>query len=134
LQDLYLLAVNQEEARALRERVAPRGSGEQWVARFLLRDRRIAHLLVPRGRRGVRLHTLSADGRVRAASFAPTRVVRVSDSTGAGDRLLAALLARLPPAGAARRPGGPSGRALPAARVLPAAMREVEKALEEGSL
>jgi len=133
LRDLYLLAVNQEEARALRGRVAPRGSGEQWVARFL-RDRRIAHLLVPRGRRGVRLHTLSADGRVRAASFAPTRVVRVSDSTGAGDRLLAALLARLPPAGAARRPGGPSGRALPAVRVLPAAMREVEKALEEGNL
>jgi sugar/nucleoside kinase (ribokinase family) len=120
LRDLFLLSVNQEEAVALRARVAPRSRGEEWVARFL-RERRIAHLLVPRGRRGVRLHSLEADGRVSSASFAPARVVHASDSTGAGDRLLAAVLARVA--------GGAS-----IGRTLPLAMREVEKALEEGTL
>jgi sugar/nucleoside kinase (ribokinase family) len=120
LRDLFLLSVNQEEAAALHAQVAPRTSGEQWVARFL-RERRIAHLLVPRGKRGARLHSLEADGRVRSVSFAPTRVVRARDSTGAGDRLLAALLARV------------AGDA-PIGRALPKAMQEVEKALEEGTL
>jgi sugar/nucleoside kinase (ribokinase family) len=48
-------------------------------------------------------------------------VVRAEDSTGAGDRLLAALL-----------DGLAAGR--PVEEALPQAMREVEKALEEGSL
>jgi len=130
LRDLYLLSVNQEEAEALGRRVAPRGRGQLWVPRFL-RDRRIAHLLVPRGRRGVSLYILEADGGLRSASFAPKRVVRAQDSTGAGDRLLAAVLARLVRAeSAGSRPGG----APLVERVLPAAMREVERALEEGSL
>jgi hypothetical protein len=120
LRDLYLLSVNQEEAAALRARVAPRARGEQWVARFL-RERHIAHLLVPRGRRGASLHTLETGGRVRTVSFAPARVVRASDSTGAGDRLLAAVLARVA--------GG-----VPPQQALPRAMREIEKALEEGNL
>jgi sugar/nucleoside kinase (ribokinase family) len=132
LRDLYLLSVNREEAEALRARVAPGASGQNWLGRFL-RERRIAHLLVPSGRRGARLHVLEAGGSLRSASFAPQRVVRTADSTGAGDRLLAALLARLVRAGSAGR-----GRAAVDGprmeRILPAAMREVEKALEEGTV
>jgi sugar/nucleoside kinase (ribokinase family) len=120
LRDLFLLCANREEAAALRARAAPGARGERWVARFL-RERRIVHLLVPRGRRGARLHILEADGRVRSASFAPARVVRAGDTTGAGDRLLAALLARV-------------AHGEPLRRALPHAMREVEKALEEGTL
>ncbi len=143
LRDLYLLSVNEEEAAALRGRVAPRARGGAWVSRFL-RERCIAHLLVPRGRRGARLHTLGPDGRLSSASFAPVRRVRAEDSTGAGDRLLAALLARLVragPVGAARSSGSRLAGRQPAAgtvslveRILPAAMQEVEKALEEGTL
>jgi hypothetical protein len=120
LRGLYLLSVNREEAGALRARVAAGTAGERWIARFL-RQRGIANLLVPRGAGGVRLHSLGPDGRVRSARFAPARVVRAPDSTGAGDRLLAAVLAR-------------AGGGTSIARAVPAAMREVEKALEEGAL
>jgi sugar/nucleoside kinase (ribokinase family) len=120
LRGLYLLSVNREEAGALRARVAPGTGGERWIAQFL-RKRGIANLLVPRGAGGVRLHSLGPDGRVRCARFAPARVVRAPDSTGAGDRLLAAVLARV-------------GKGTSIARAVPAAMREVEKALEEGTL
>lgn len=120
LRGLYLLSVNREEAGALRTRVAPGTSGERWIAQFL-QKRGIANLLVPRGAGGVRLHSLGPEGRVHSARFAPARVVRARDSTGAGDRLLAAVLARVG--------GGAS-----IARAVPAAMREVEKALEEGTL
>jgi sugar/nucleoside kinase (ribokinase family) len=120
LRGLYLLAVNREEAGALRARVAPGTGGERWIAHFL-RQRGIANLLVPRGAGGVRLHSLGPDSRVRSARFAPARVVRARDSTGAGDRLLAAVLAR-------------AGRGTSIAQAVPAAMREVEKALEEGTL
>jgi sugar/nucleoside kinase (ribokinase family) len=132
LRDLYLLSVNGEEAEALRRRVAPGARTETWAARFL-RERRIAHLLVPRGRRGARLHTLGPDGRLRSASFSPSRQVRAEDSTGAGDRLLASLLARLVRAESSGR-GQTTGGAPLVERVLPAAMREVERALEEGTL
>ncbi len=132
LRDLYLLSVNQEEAAALRARVAPRTRGQAWVPRFL-RERRIAHLLVPSGGRGVRLHAQGEKGSLRSASFPPTRRVRAQDSTGAGDRLLAALLERLVRSESAGR--RPAGRGAPLiARALPAAMREVERALEEGTL
>ena len=132
LRNLYLLSMNREEAEALRRRVAPGARGESWVARFL-RDRHIDHLLVPRGRHGARLHTLGPGGRLRSVSFAPTRRVRAEDSTGAGDRLLAALLARLARTETSGR-GQPAGGAPLVERVLPAAMREVERALEEGTL
>ena len=120
LRGLYLLSVNREEAGALRGRVAPGTGGERWIAQFL-HQRGIANLLVPSGASGVRLHSLRPDGRVHSVHFAPARVVRARDSTGAGDRLLAAVLARVG--------GGTSS-----ARAVPAAMREVEKALEEGTL
>lgn len=132
LRDLYLLSVNEQEASALRGRVAPATKGLEWVGPFLAR-RRIAHLLVPRGRRGTRLYTLEPGRGLRTASFAPARQVRAVDSTGAGDRLLAALLARLARAGSSGR-GGFAAAAPPVERLLPAAMREVERALEEGTL
>ena len=120
LRDLFLLSVNADEARALRGRVAPRARGEGWVDGFLA-ERRVAHLLVGQGPRGARLYACAADGRVRGLAAAPARVIRVPDTTGAGDRLLAALLARL-------------ARGVAPVRALPLAMREVEKALEEGTL
>jgi sugar/nucleoside kinase (ribokinase family) len=132
LRDLYLLSVNEAEVRALRARVAPQVRGLAWVAPFLAR-RRIAHLLVPRGRRGALLHTLGPGGRLRSASFVPTRQVRAVDSTGAGDRLLAALLARLVSAESSGPEQSPGDAPL-VERLLPAAMREVERALEEGTL
>ena len=120
LRDLFLLSVNADEARALRGRVAPRVRGEGWVGGFLA-ERRVAHLLVGHGPRGARLYARAADGRVRGLAAAPARVIRAPDTTGAGDRLLAALLARL-------------ARGVAPVRALPLAMREVEKALEEGTL
>lgn len=120
LRGLYLLSVNRQEAGALRARAAPGTGGQRWIAQFL-RQRGIANLLVPRGAGGVHLHWLGPDGGVRSARFDPARVVRAPDSTGAGDRLLAAVLARAA--------GG-----LSLARAVPAAMREVERALEEGTL
>jgi sugar/nucleoside kinase (ribokinase family) len=120
LRGLYLLSVNREEAGALRARVAPGTGGERWIAQFL-HQRGIANLLVPSGASGVRLYSLGPDGRVHSVRFAPARVVRSRDSTGAGDRLLAAVLARV-------------GKGTSIARAVPAAMREVEKALEEGTL
>jgi sugar/nucleoside kinase (ribokinase family) len=121
LRDLYLLSANREELAALRTRrgyPARRGAG--WLRAFMA-ERRIAYLLEGRGRLGVRLHALSADGRTRVAEQEPERVVRSSDTTGAGDLLLAAVLARL------GRGGSPE-------TALPGAVRQVEKAIEEGRL
>jgi sugar/nucleoside kinase (ribokinase family) len=120
LRELYLLSVNREEAAAVRARLAPGSSRQGWIAPFL-RGRRIGHLLIHGGSREVRLHSLEPEGRIRSERFAPARVVRAADSTGAGDRLLAAVLARAA--------GGAS-----LTQAVPAAMREVEKALEEGTL
>jgi sugar/nucleoside kinase (ribokinase family) len=126
LRDLYLLSLNDEEQRALRGQIRPQSRGQEWVGPFLA-ERRIAHLLEPRGKRGVRLHALAADGRYRVTRFFPARVVRAGDSTGAGDRLLAAVLARIASPAGRSRAGG-------IAAALPAAMREVEEALEKGDL
>jgi sugar/nucleoside kinase (ribokinase family) len=122
LRDLYLLSANREELAALRASPAPGSTRESagWVRAFMA-SRRIAHLLVGRGRRGARLYTLSDGGRMRVMDQAPARVVRTPDTTGAGDLLLAAVLARL------GRGGSPE-------LALPAAVREVEKAIEEGRL
>jgi sugar/nucleoside kinase (ribokinase family) len=122
LRDLYLLCTNEDELKALRARSAPasRRSGSGWLEAFM-GSRRIEHWLVGRGRRGARLYSLGRGGRMGVINQAPTCVVRAPDTTGAGDRLLAAVLARL------GRGGSPE-------KVLPAAMREVEKAIEEGRL
>jgi len=113
LRDLYLLSVNEDELAALRGRVGAE-------RRFLI-ERGIGNLLVTRGPRGARLHSRTDDGKLRVTSLPPARVIRTQDTTGAGDRLLAALLSRVI--------GGASPET-----ALPEAMREVEAALEEGSL
>jgi len=133
LRELYLLSANREELAALRARLGSpaRGGqsgrrsgsqrrGEGWLRAFL-EERRIAHLLEGRGRLGVRLYALSAGGRMRVKEQGPGRVVRSRDTTGAGDLLLAAVLAGL------ARGGSPE-------TALPAAVRQVEKAIEEGRL
>jgi sugar/nucleoside kinase (ribokinase family) len=122
LRDLYLLSANREELAALRSRLgsASARNNAGWLRAFQ-GERRIAHLLVPRGRRGARLYRLDAQGRVRVTEVPPCRVVSAADTTGAGDLLLAALLSRL---------GGGRGPA----QALPEAMREVERALERGRL
>jgi sugar/nucleoside kinase (ribokinase family) len=134
LRDLYLLSANREELAALRARQRlvrqPGGRsgrrsgssrrGEGWPRAFL-EERRIARLLEGRGRLGVRLYALGAGGRMRVAEQRAAHIVRTLDTTGAGDLLLAAVLARL------GRGGSPE-------LALPAAVREVEKAIEEGRL
>jgi sugar/nucleoside kinase (ribokinase family) len=122
LRDLFLLSANREELAALRDCLAP-GSARNsagWLRAFLA-ERQIAHLLVPRGRQGARLYRLDTQGRVEVTETPPRRVVPAADTTGAGDLLLSALLSRL---GRGREPTG----------ALPEAMREVERALEKGSL
>jgi len=122
LHDLYLLSANREELAALRSRLAagrPRG-GVGWLRAFL-QDRRIEHLLVPQGPRGARLYRLDARGRLESNRASPSRVVRAPDTTGAGDLLLARVIAAL----ACGR--GP-------ARALSEAVRRVQRALQRGKL
>ncbi len=106
LHDLFLVTPTAEEAEAL--------SGGVDLAAWLL-DRAIAHAVVTRGPAGA---ALIAAGIAR--EFAPGRVVATADTTGAGDRLLAALL-----------DGVHGGLAMDAA--LRAAMETVETWLEKGS-
>jgi sugar/nucleoside kinase (ribokinase family) len=121
LSDLFMLSANEEELRALGRALAlavpaghaaghsrgdaapgdggaagpapggapPRGDG--WVGRFM-RERRISHLLVSRGTRGVRLYAVDAEGQLRRREQEPRQIVESPDTTGAGDRLLAAVL------------------------------------------
>jgi sugar/nucleoside kinase (ribokinase family) len=106
LHDLFLVTPTAEEAESLAG-----GSGlPAWMA-----DRAVAHAVVTRGAAGTTLY--SAGGEQR---FAPGRVVAAADTTGAGDRLLAALL-----------DGLHGGLGMDAA--LRAAMETVETWLEKGS-
>jgi len=104
--DLFLVTPTAEEATALAEG----GDLAAWMA-----DRAIAHAVVTRGPAGVVLHAAGV-----AREFPPGRVVAAADTTGAGDRLLAALL-----------DGLHGGLAIDAA--LCAAMETVETLLEKGS-
>jgi ribokinase len=106
LHDLYLVTPTAEEAEAL-------AGGDDLAA--WLAGRSIAGAVVTHGPAGATLH---ANGRVR--DFAPGRVVAAADTTGAGDRLLAALL-----------DGLHGGLGMDAA--LRAAMETVEAWLEKGS-
>jgi sugar/nucleoside kinase (ribokinase family) len=106
LHDLFLVTPTEEEAAAL----AGGGGLAAWMA-----ERRIRHAVVTRGPDGTILHAAGVEQR-----FAPSRVVAAADTTGAGDRLLAALL-----------DGLHGGLGMPAA--LRAAMETVETWLEKGS-
>jgi len=106
LHDLFLVTPTEEEAAAL----AGGGDFAGWMA-----DRRIGYAVVTRGPGGADLH---AGGRARR--FAPSRVVAAADTTGAGDRMLAAILDRLH-----------AGLGMEAA--LRSAMETVETWLEKGS-
>jgi sugar/nucleoside kinase (ribokinase family) len=106
LHDLFLVTPTEEEAAAL----AGGGDLAGWMA-----ERRIRHAVVTRGPGGAVLHGAGGEQR-----FAPGRVVAAADTTGAGDRLLAALLDALH-----------GGLGMTAA--LRAAMGTVETWLEKGS-
>jgi sugar/nucleoside kinase (ribokinase family) len=106
LHDLHLVTPTGEEAASL----AGGGDLAGWMA-----DRRIRHVVVTRGPDGADLHTAGTVQRI-----SPARVVAAADTTGAGDRLLAALLEGLH--------GG-----LGMSDALRAAMETVETWLEKGS-
>lgn len=105
LHDLFLVTPTVEEAAAL----SGSGGFAGWMA-----ERRIGHAVLTRGPEGAELWTAGA-----ARRFAPPRIVRADDTTGAGDRLLAALLEGL-------------HRGLAMAAALRAAMASVADWLERG--
>ena len=88
-------------------------------------------ILVTRGREGLTLYSSDEGDRpgvgigehmgVRTRDFFPEQQVGAADTTGAGDRLLSAVVSRLT-----------HGQRIE--RALPGAMREVERALKEGCL
>lgn len=105
LRGLFLMTPTVEEMEAL---------GAPDVLEFMA-ERGIANILVTRGAEGSRLYSQG-----RSVDFAPRRVVRAPDTTGAGDQLLAHLLSFLH-----------EGRALPEA--VRSAMDSVEDRLAQGS-
>jgi sugar/nucleoside kinase (ribokinase family) len=107
LHDLFLVTPTEEEATAL----ADGSDFAGWMA-----GRRIVHAVVTRGPEGAELWTGGT-----ARHLAPSRIVAAADTTGAGDRLLAALL-----------DGLHGGCAMDDA-LLCAAMETVETWLEKGS-
>jgi sugar/nucleoside kinase (ribokinase family) len=106
LHDLFLVTPTAEEAESL--------AGDGGLAAWMT-DQAIAHAVLTRGPAGA---VLFAAGEERP--FPPGRVVAAADTTGAGDRLLAALL-----------DGLHGGLVMDAA--LRAAMETVETWLEKGS-
>ena len=139
LKNLYLLAGNEEEFKALgkffsmdgnnREidmPVRPGSQSDRWVQTFL-EERGIEQLLVTRGRRGVRLYqrdSRTTVGRGKSQgplSVPPNRVIETLDTTGAGDRLLSAFLETV-------------DREAETGDALRQAVESVERAIEEGNL
>jgi sugar/nucleoside kinase (ribokinase family) len=139
LKNLYLLAGNEEEFKALGKTYPTEGNAKKidvstgrgsqsdsWVQPFL-EERRIKQLLVTRGRRGVRLYQRdprSAAGRGKnqgPLTIPPNRVIETVDTTGAGDRLLSEFLE------------ADDGEA-ETVDTLKQAVGSVEQAIEEGNL
>ena len=113
LRDIFLMTPTVEEVDA----VAPGGGAA--VVRFM-RERRIANIVVTRGKEGLSLYDNSGAADGGRVDHAPIRVADTGDTTGAGDLLLASLLSRL-------HAGAPMGKA------VRAAMDTVEDCLQEGS-
>ena len=109
LRGLFLLSANQDEFTALSLRAGREES--------FLEERNIEHLLVTRGRRGASLY-MRAGKRI---DFRPARTIKARDTTGAGDRLLSAIIEGV-------------SRGLRIEEAVPAALCEVEKAIEEEKL
>ena len=112
LRGLHLATPTPEELAALLGRADgdPR-DGEVFA---FMDERRVANILVTRGREGASLYSGGA-----RQDFAPGRVVDAPDTTGAGDLLDAALLSTL-------------HRGVPMAEAVRAAMTAVEARLAEG--
>ena len=130
LKNLYLLSCNEEEFRALGDwfaafRSADGGGGAPvrssgsagWVSEYLV-GKQIEQFLVTRGRRGVRLWQREEP---KPTDISPARVIETSDTTGAGDALMAAYLEAV--AQGAEQPDA-----------LSQAVRSVETSIQEGTL
>lgn len=139
LKNLYLLAGNEEEFKALGNRFVMEGNSKEidapagrrsqsdrWVQDFL-EERGIEMLLVTRGRRGLWLY--QRDSRATAGrgksqgplTITPNRVIETTDTTGAGDRLLSAFLEAV-------------DREAETGDALRQVVGSVERAIEEGNL
>jgi len=132
LKGLYLLAANREEISFLLSEGKPdagkKVSGsktrsadelaDELIFSFLER-RKIRNMIVTSGSSGVSLYKSN-----QRLDYPPQIIVEASDTTGAGDRFLSMLLSGLD--------RGNRGSSLEVE--VPAAMRKVEKALEEGNL
>ncbi len=129
LKGLYLLAANREEMSFLLSEGKPdmekELSGSEvgmaaWTADELifsfLAKRKIKNIIVTSGSSGVSLYSSN-----QRLDYLPQIIVEASDTTGAGDRFLSMLLSGLDRGGSLEVE-------------VPAAMRKVEKALEEGNL
>jgi pseudouridine kinase len=116
LKNLYLLSGNEEEFRALGDWFAARRSAG-WVSEYLV-QKQIEQFLVTRGRRGVRLWQREEP---KPTDISPARVIETSDTTGAGDALMAAYLEAV--AQGAEQPDA-----------LSQAVRSVETSIQEGTL
>jgi sugar/nucleoside kinase (ribokinase family) len=126
VRDLFLATPTEDELASLMGVSAPTLADiSAWMA-----ERRIEHVVVTLGRQGLRwLH--AGESRL----LEPTRALEVSDTTGAGDTLLGALLAGLHAWLAARELRLPDAAARRAAAgvmpgILRRAMDEVERYLE----
>jgi sugar/nucleoside kinase (ribokinase family) len=113
LHDLFLMSPTVEEMDA----IAP--GGEDAIASFM-EARRIANVLVTRGKAGLSLYGAPNAGAAAREDFAPTSVVDAGDTTGAGDLLLAQLLGGL-------------HRGTPMRQAVRSAMDGVEMCLREGT-
>jgi len=125
LKGLYLLAANRGEITfLLSEGKADRGKegsrseaglADELIFSFIA-QRKIKNILITSGINGVSLYKSN-----QRLDYPPQIIVESSDTTGAGDRFLSMLLSGLDRGGRLEVE-------------VPGAMREVEKALEEGNL
>ncbi len=113
LHDLFLMTPTEEELSA----IIP--GGEEAILAFM-RERSVANLLVTRGRSGTSLYGAAGAGPFGPEDFPPGLVVEASNTTGAGDLLLAHLLSRL-------------HRGMPVGVAVREAMSAVESCLREGA-
>jgi sugar/nucleoside kinase (ribokinase family) len=112
LRGLFLMTPTEEELGA----IVP--GGEAAIAEFM-EERGIANVLATRGRSGTSVYHAEGAGPAGREDFPPGRFVDSSDTTGAGDLLLAHLLGSL-------------HRGTPMREAVRAAMSAVESCLREG--